>query len=200
MKISLKLFLSIHSSLSPTRQEWEEKAAEAKKEYEAAMKEYKASGGGAASTKSKKAASSPKKAVSVSPTKAGSGGGFKSKEYIDDESSEEESGSDKPPKKKSKKEAKSKKKVRIRRFLNFVFLIPRKWVTLRRYACSSRLCLLTGAVSCKLLLCNRKSVANGLLYHYYHCFDHYPFFYCQSNKPGQLVLINMSKIAGLQEY
>ncbi|XP_063599816.1 FACT complex subunit Ssrp1-like isoform X1 [Penaeus indicus] len=92
------------------RKEWEEKAAEAKKEYEAAMKEYKASGGGAPAAKSKKASSSPKKAVSASPTKAGSGGGFKSKEYIDDESSEEESGSDKPPKKKSKKEVKSKKK------------------------------------------------------------------------------------------
>ncbi|XP_042858739.1 FACT complex subunit Ssrp1-like isoform X2 [Penaeus japonicus] len=92
------------------KKEWEEKAAEAKKEYEAAMKEYKASGGGAPAAKSKKPSSSPKKPVVASPTKAGSGGGFKSKEYIDDESSEEESGSDKPPKKKSKKEVKSKKK------------------------------------------------------------------------------------------
>ncbi|XP_071516911.1 FACT complex subunit Ssrp1 [Panulirus ornatus] len=85
------------------RSEWEEKAVKAKREYEDAMKEYKASGGG--SPAKSKGSKSPKKVV-VSPTKAGSGGGFKSKEFIEDSDSSSEDSEDKPLKKKAKKEEK----------------------------------------------------------------------------------------------
>ncbi|CAG0899999.1 unnamed protein product [Darwinula stevensoni] len=77
---------------------YEEKAEEGKKEYEKAMKEWKASGGG--KDKGKSSPSTPVKAgkakskVVESPTKAGSGSGFKSKEYIsssEDTSSEDDS-------------------------------------------------------------------------------------------------------------
>nr|XP_053630349.1 FACT complex subunit Ssrp1-like [Cherax quadricarinatus] len=83
--------------------EWEKKAAEAKRDYEEAMKEYKASSGFGGSSPSK--SKSKKSVVSVSPTKAGSGGGFKSKEFIEDDSSSgDESDEDKPLKKKVKNE------------------------------------------------------------------------------------------------
>lgn len=91
---------------------WEKKAAEAKAEYEVAMKEYKAAGGGASPKKSKpakKSAPASKKPTTASPTKSqGAGSGFKSKEYIVDDDSDSPAKSsdddDKPLKKKAKKE------------------------------------------------------------------------------------------------
>ncbi|XP_064111403.1 FACT complex subunit Ssrp1-like [Macrobrachium nipponense] len=89
------------------KKEWEEKAAEAKAEYEKAMKEYKISSGGGASSpvkaknKPPKTKKQPKE--SLSPRKDGSGKGFKSKEYIED-SGDDSSSDDRPLKKKSKKE------------------------------------------------------------------------------------------------
>lgn len=114
----------LNTSLPPHPwQEWEAKAAEAKKEYEEAMKEYKASLKTTTPTKKspKKAAPSAAAAAAVSPTKAGSGSGFKSKEFIDESSSSEDS-DDKPLKKKAKTEkpekaAKKPKKVNV--FLSF---------------------------------------------------------------------------------
>ncbi|KAG7163414.1 FACT complex subunit Ssrp1-like [Homarus americanus] len=86
--------------------EWEKKAAEAKQEYEEAMKAYKISVGGSSSGTPKKSPSQKKVPVSVTPTKAGgSGAGFKSKEFIEDDSSDD----DKPLKKKAKKETKNEK-------------------------------------------------------------------------------------------
>ncbi|XP_066990072.1 FACT complex subunit Ssrp1 isoform X1 [Macrobrachium rosenbergii] len=87
------------------KKEWEEKAAEAKAEYEKAMKEYKVSSGGGASSAAKAKSKSPKKQPkeSLSPRKDGSGKGFKSKEYIED-SGDDSSSDDQPLKKKSKKE------------------------------------------------------------------------------------------------
>lgn len=75
------------------KSEWEEKAAEAKEEYQKAMKEYEASGGGASKepkekSKSEKKSSAKKKEVKKeSPGKAMAGGAFKSKEYISDDDS-----------------------------------------------------------------------------------------------------------------
>lgn len=86
-------------------QEWEEKAAKAKKEYAASMKEYEASGQGSGQVKDKKEENKEKverkkkekverkkkEAKKESPTKPASGSPFKSKEYIsDDDSSSDE--------------------------------------------------------------------------------------------------------------
>ncbi|XP_018014547.1 FACT complex subunit Ssrp1 [Hyalella azteca] len=90
------------------KKEWEEKAAEAKSDYDEAMKEYKASGGGKSSggsdKKSKRNVSS-----SSSPSKAGSGGGFKSKEYIESEESSDSGEDEAKSKKKTKKSSEVKK-------------------------------------------------------------------------------------------
>lgn len=96
--------------------EWEAKAAKAKKEYAASMKEYEASGGGKSKEKKEKTEMKKKKETKKeSPGKLMSGSSFKSKEYIsdDDSSSDEskksvkkrsdESGEDKEMKKKGEK-------------------------------------------------------------------------------------------------
>ncbi|KYM97886.1 FACT complex subunit Ssrp1 [Cyphomyrmex costatus] len=73
------------------KSEWEAKAAKAKKDYTASMKEYQASGGGKEKTKEKKP-EKKKETKKDSPSKQMSGSGFKSKEYIsDDDSSSNES-------------------------------------------------------------------------------------------------------------
>lgn len=72
------------------KSEWEAKAAKAKKEYTASMKEYEASGGG--KTKEKKTERKKKETKKESPGKQMTGSSFKSKEYIsDDDSSSDES-------------------------------------------------------------------------------------------------------------
>ncbi|XP_076164551.1 structure specific recognition protein [Ptiloglossa arizonensis] len=88
------------------KSEWEEKAAKAKKEYTASMKEYEASGGGQVKDKKEKGdkkekVDKKKKDVKKeSPSsKLMSGNTFKSKEYI----SEDESSSDEDTKKSEKK-------------------------------------------------------------------------------------------------
>lgn len=82
------------------KSEWEAKAAKAKKEYDALMKEYKASGGGKTKetkdTKEKKTErkkkETKKETKKDSPSKQMTGSSFKSKEYIsDDDSSSDES-------------------------------------------------------------------------------------------------------------
>ncbi|XP_033176107.1 FACT complex subunit Ssrp1 isoform X1 [Bombus impatiens] len=78
------------------KSEWEQKAAKAKKEYTASMKEYEASGGGAGdkekiSEKKEKGEKKRKESKKESPSKLMTGTSFKSKEYIsDDESSSDE--------------------------------------------------------------------------------------------------------------
>lgn len=85
--------------------EWEEKAKQAKAEYEVAMAEYrenlKSESEGKAKATAKSPTKSPKK-VQRKSDHGGTGGEFKSKEFI---SSEESSSSDenKPLKKKAKK-------------------------------------------------------------------------------------------------
>lgn len=106
------------TSVPSVLQVWEEKAAVLKKEYEAAMKEYKASGGGGGAGAGAPSANgvggaTPKKkqaAPVVSPNKSiGAGSGFKSKEYIEEsEGSSSEDSEDKPLKK-----LKDAKKVRL---------------------------------------------------------------------------------------
>ncbi|XP_078035176.1 structure specific recognition protein [Augochlora pura] len=81
------------------KSEWEEKAAKAKKEYAASMKEYVASGGGEVKEKKEKGEKKKKEVKKESPTKLMSGGTFKSKEYI----SEDDSSSDEDNKKAEKK-------------------------------------------------------------------------------------------------
>ncbi|XP_061756065.1 FACT complex subunit SSRP1-like isoform X1 [Nerophis ophidion] len=99
------------------KEEWDIKAAEAKKQYEIAMKEYKESGGGGEASISKKEArkSGGKKEEKKRKSSGGdkerersSGGGnesFKSKEFIE---TSEESSSDSDHKSKSKKKKKKK--------------------------------------------------------------------------------------------
>jgi len=88
------------------KSEWEAKAAKAKKEYAASMKEYEASGGG--KTKEKKTEKKKKETKKDSPSKQMSGSSFKSKEYIsDDDSSSDES--KKSEKKRSDKESEDEK-------------------------------------------------------------------------------------------
>lgn len=93
------------------KKEYEDKAKEAKEEYNRAMEEYnkkkREEGGGdtSVSESSKKKKSSPKKVVSE--TRAGAGGDYKSKEFISSSSSsgsEDSDEDDKPLKKKVKKE------------------------------------------------------------------------------------------------
>ncbi|XP_033189027.1 structure specific recognition protein isoform X2 [Bombus vancouverensis nearcticus] len=78
------------------KSEWEQKAAKAKKEYTASMKEYEASGGGGGdkekiSEKKEKGEKKRKESKKESPSKLMTGTSFKSKEYIsDDESSSDE--------------------------------------------------------------------------------------------------------------
>ena len=88
------------------KSEWDEKAAKAKKEYMAAMKEYEASGGGQAKEKVEKAEKGEKKKKEAkkevkkeSPSKLMTGTTFKSKEYISDV----DSSSDEDVKKSEKK-------------------------------------------------------------------------------------------------
>ncbi|XP_012539492.1 FACT complex subunit Ssrp1 [Monomorium pharaonis] len=74
------------------KSEWEAKAAKAKKEYEASMKEYKASGGDKTKEPKEKKERKKKETKKDSPSKQMSGSAFKSKEYIsDDDSSSDES-------------------------------------------------------------------------------------------------------------
>lgn len=75
------------------KSEWEAKAAKAKEEYTASMKEYEASSGGKSKDKKEKAEPKKKKETKKdSPSKLMSGTSFKSKEYIsDDGSSSDES-------------------------------------------------------------------------------------------------------------
>jgi len=89
------------------KSEWEAKAAKAKKEYAASMKEYEASGG--SKTKEKKTERKKKETKKDSPSKNMSGSTFKSKEYIsdDDSSSDESKKSDK--KKRSDNESEEEK-------------------------------------------------------------------------------------------
>jgi len=89
------------------KSEWEAKAAKAKKEYAASMKEYEASGG--SKTKEKKTERKKKETKKDSPSKNMSGSSFKSKEYIsdDDSSSDESKKSDK--KKRSDNESEEEK-------------------------------------------------------------------------------------------
>ncbi|KAG5326253.1 SSRP1 protein, partial [Pseudoatta argentina] len=92
------------------KSEWEAKAAKAKKDYMASMKEYQTSGGGKEKTKEKKTREENKKETPKkdSPSKQMSGTGFKSKEYIsDDDSSSDES--KKSVKKKSDNESEEEK-------------------------------------------------------------------------------------------
>lgn len=98
--------------------EWNEKAAEAKKEYEKAMEEYKAKKREASDDEgdddSSKKRKSPKKSPSksLSDSRAGAGTNYKSKEYISSSGSNS-SGSDsddKPLKKKAKKDQGTKEK------------------------------------------------------------------------------------------
>ncbi|KAG5345292.1 SSRP1 protein, partial [Acromyrmex charruanus] len=93
------------------KSEWEAKAAKAKKDYMASMKEYQTSGGGKEKIKEKKTREENKKKETPkkdSPSKQMSGTGFKSKEYIsDDDSSSDES--KKSAKKKSDNESEEEK-------------------------------------------------------------------------------------------
>lgn len=94
------------------KSEWEQKAAKAKEDYAAAMKEYEASGG-AAAAKSKEAGKEKadkkkdSKKDASSPSKVTAGGSFKSKEYISDEESSSSSEGETKNKKDSKKKEES---------------------------------------------------------------------------------------------
>ncbi|XP_011883012.1 PREDICTED: FACT complex subunit Ssrp1 [Vollenhovia emeryi] len=91
------------------KSEWEAKAAKAKKEYAASMKEYEASGG-AKAFKEKKTEKKKKETKKESPGKQMTGPSFKSKEYIsDDDSSSDES---KKSEKKRSDESENEKKKR----------------------------------------------------------------------------------------
>lgn len=91
------------------KSEWEAKAAKAKKEYMASMKEYEASGGGKTKeVKEKKTERKKKETKKESPSKQMTGSSFKSKEYIsDDDSSSDES--KKSAKKRSDNESEEEK-------------------------------------------------------------------------------------------
>jgi len=106
------------------KSEWEEKAAEEKKRYEAEYKKWLEEGGAEAikaNKKSEKAAKkaaagggkSPKKSSKSKPaptsSSAGAGGGFKSKEFIEDDSSSDGGGDSDDSEKAKKKEKGSKK-------------------------------------------------------------------------------------------
>lgn len=74
------------------KSEWEAKAAKAKKEYAASMKEYEASGGSKSKEKKEKTEKKKDTTKSSPGSKGMSGSSFKSKEYIsDDDSSSDES-------------------------------------------------------------------------------------------------------------
>ncbi|XP_011053990.1 PREDICTED: FACT complex subunit Ssrp1 [Acromyrmex echinatior] len=94
------------------KSEWEAKAAKAKKDYMASMKEYQTSGGGKEKTKEKKIENKKKETKKDSPSKQMSGSGFKSKEYIseDDSSSDENKKSAKEKSDNESEEEKDKKK------------------------------------------------------------------------------------------
>ncbi|KAG5310174.1 SSRP1 protein, partial [Acromyrmex insinuator] len=94
------------------KSEWEAKAAKAKKDYMASMKEYQTSGGGKEKTKEKKIENKKKETKKDSPSKQMSGSGFKSKEYIseDDSSSDESKKSAKEKSDNESEEEKDKKK------------------------------------------------------------------------------------------
>ncbi|CAL7950858.1 unnamed protein product [Xylocopa violacea] len=89
------------------KSEWEQKAAKAKKEYTASMKEYEASGGNQKEKKEKaeKSEKSEKKKKEVkkeSPSKLMAGTTFKSKEYISDDESSSDDDNKKSNKKRSR--------------------------------------------------------------------------------------------------
>lgn len=95
------------------KSKWEEAAAAAKKEYEKAMAEYKASGGGVKPKEPKEKSSKDKEKKSTpakSPTK--SPGSFKSKEYISSSSDSSDS-EDKPLKKAKDKGSDSDEKMEV---------------------------------------------------------------------------------------
>lgn len=97
------------------KSEWEAKAAKAKKEYAASMKEYEASGGGKSKEKKEKTEKTEKKKKETkkdSPSKMMTGTSFKSKEYIsdDDSSSDESKKSEKKSSDNESGEGKEKKK------------------------------------------------------------------------------------------
>lgn len=74
------------------KSEWEVKAAKAKKEYAALMKEYMANGGDKTTEKKEKPEGKKKKEIKKDSPSKMSGTAFKSKEYIsDDDSSSDES-------------------------------------------------------------------------------------------------------------
>ncbi|XP_033321346.2 structure specific recognition protein [Megalopta genalis] len=83
------------------KSEWEEKAAKAKKEYTASMKEYVASGGGEVKEKKEKGEKKKKEVKKESPSKLMSGSTFKSKEYISEDDSSSDEGNKKAEKKRS---------------------------------------------------------------------------------------------------
>nr|XP_033321346.1 FACT complex subunit Ssrp1 [Megalopta genalis] len=83
------------------KSEWEEKAAKAKKEYAASMKEYVASGGGEVKEKKEKGEKKKKEVKKESPSKLMSGSTFKSKEYISEDDSSSDEGNKKAEKKRS---------------------------------------------------------------------------------------------------
>ncbi|XP_017879490.1 FACT complex subunit Ssrp1 [Ceratina calcarata] len=86
------------------KSEWEQKAAKAKKDYAASMKEYEASGGGKEKEKKEKPEKGEKKKKETkkeSPSKLMTGPNFKSKEYI----SEDDSSSDDDKKESAKKQS-----------------------------------------------------------------------------------------------
>ncbi|KAI8783219.1 FACT complex subunit SSRP1 [Biomphalaria glabrata] len=99
--------------------EWDEKAKEAKADYQKAMEEYNKnkpsdSEGEEEESKPAKSKPQPKKKADTSTSGAGGGGGFKSKEYISSSGSDSSSseGSDKPLKKIAKKSKKAESPVK----------------------------------------------------------------------------------------
>ncbi|XP_050457726.1 FACT complex subunit Ssrp1 [Cataglyphis hispanica] len=97
------------------KSEWEAKAAKAKKEYAASMKEYEASGGGKPKDDKggkEKTEKKKKETKKESPSKLMTGSSFKSKEYIsdDDSSSDESKKSEKKSSDNESREGKKEKK------------------------------------------------------------------------------------------
>lgn len=99
------------------KSEWEAKAAKAKKEYAALMKEYEASGGDKTKDKKERTEKKKKETKKDSPSKTMTGTAFKSKEYISDEdsSSEESKKSEKKQSANESEEEKDKKKKTLKR-------------------------------------------------------------------------------------
>ncbi|KAG9434226.1 FACT complex subunit Ssrp1 [Apis mellifera carnica] len=90
------------------KSEWEQKAAKAKKDYSASMKEYEASGG--QKDKKEKGEKKKKENKKESPNKLMSGTSFKSKEYISDDESSSDEDNKKSEKKGSDEDSEKEKK------------------------------------------------------------------------------------------